>query len=119
MQGSADFCVNFSRVPAPPTQSPFQPWSIGSKVASLEASSTAVDLAASHFPQLPRRRQNPEQVEGCKAPNRCLESSPARKHRNLLQYAHARLLAGQKNYSRVSRDLGHELLGKPPSLSNN
>ena len=30
MQGSADVCVGFSRVPALPTQSPFQPWSVGS-----------------------------------------------------------------------------------------
>src|SRR5260370_25197282 len=30
MQGSADVCVSFSRVPALPTQSPFQPWSVGS-----------------------------------------------------------------------------------------
>ncbi len=70
----------------------------------VEASSIAIDVSASQFPQLPVPRHSPEQVEGYRATNAWLERHPLREHKDLQEQAEDRLSGGQKNYSTVSRD---------------
>src|SRR5258708_4036912 len=75
----------------------------------IEASSIAIDVSASQFPQLPVPRHSPEQVGGYGATNVLLERYPLRQHKDLQEYAQDRLSGGQKNYSTVSRDPRHRL----------
>src|SRR5258708_4149168 len=75
----------------------------------VEASSIAIDVSASQFPQLPVPRHSPEQVGGYTATNAWLERYPLRQHKDLQEYAQDRLSEGQKNYSTVSRDPRHRL----------
>src|SRR2546428_9962778 len=75
----------------------------------VEASSIAIDVSASQFPQLPVPRHSPEQVGGYRATNAWLERYPLRQHKDRQEYAQDRLSGGQKNYSTVSRDPRHRL----------
>src|SRR6266513_4908868 len=75
----------------------------------LEASSIAIDVSASQFPQLPVPRHSPEQVGAYRATNAWLERYPLRQHKDLQEYAQDRLPGGQKNYLTVSRDPRHRL----------
>ena len=79
------------------------------KGLSLEASSIANGLTASHFPRLPVLPRSPEQVVAYRANNAWLRRYRLRQHEHLQEYAQHRLSAGQKNYSTVSRDPRHTL----------
>src|SRR3989454_4550921 len=74
------------------------------RVASLEASSIAIDVGASQFPQLPMLRHSPEQVGGYTATNAWSERYCLREHKDRQECAQEPLSEGQKNYSTVSRD---------------
>src|SRR3989442_9433168 len=76
---------------------------------SHEASSIAIDVSASQFPQLPVPRHSPEQDGGYRATNAWLERYPSRQHKDLQEYAQDRLSGKRKNYSTESRDPRHRL----------
>src|SRR2546426_6406152 len=75
----------------------------------VEASSIAIDVSASQFPQLPVPRHSPEQVGGYRATSAWLERYPLSQHTVLQEYARDWFSGGQRNYSTVSRDPRHRL----------
>src|SRR5438094_6565161 len=80
-----------------------------SGLTRVEASSIAIDVSASQFPQLPVPRHSPEQVGGYRATSAWLERYPLSQHTVLQEYARDWFSGGQRNYSTVSRDPRHRL----------
>src|SRR5437870_9650113 len=74
-----------------------------------EASSIAIDVSASQFPQLPVPRHSPEQVGGYRATSAWLERYPLSQHTGLQDYAQDWFSGAQRNYSTVSQDPRHRL----------
>src|SRR5437879_9726364 len=72
---------------------------------SHEASSIAIDVSASQFPQLPVPRHSPEQVGGCRATNAWLERYPLRQHKDLLEHAHIGCQGDSKTIQRYRESL--------------
>src|SRR5438876_12112753 len=98
-----------SLAPGEASASPFPVSRTSALTRYVEASSIAIDVSASQFPQLPMPRHSPEQVGGYRATNAWLERYPLRQHKDLQESAQDRLSGGQKNYSTVSRDPRHRL----------